>query len=112
MTPRSTATEAGQPDGIRPDGVLDGFILSREPIRAALFGPDQLRERAGDVAHAAKGVAYRSGRHLPDQVDRDARVLRAAHRQIAAAAANREPITGAAEWLLDNFHIITEALRE
>ena len=43
-------------------------------------------------------------------------ILRETHLQISADPRRRQsgatPVTGAAEWLLDNFHIITEALRE
>jgi cyclic beta-1,2-glucan synthetase len=46
------------------------------------------------------------------QIDRDEAALQGAHRQITAAYARREAVSGAAEWLLDNFHIVREALRE
>ncbi len=101
----STATGGGQPDSA-------GFLQGREPIRGELLGPDQLRQRAAEVARAAALVDYRPGRQLSAQLQRNASTLDNAHRQIAAAAANHESITGAAEWLLDNFHIVSETLRE
>src|SRR5215213_1882868 len=106
MSTRTTATDAGQPAVDGPAAGVAAFVLGREPIRAELFGPDQLRLRAAEVAAASTAVDYRSGRRLLDQIDRDARILRNTHREIAAAAAGGEPIIGAAEWLLDNFHII------
>ncbi|MEK7329452.1 MAG: carbohydrate-binding protein, partial [Candidatus Eisenbacteria bacterium] len=63
-----------------------GFTLSRNPRR----GPPRLL------------------RHLAD----DTRVLRHAYRILAGDVRRGEPIAPAAEWLLDNFHLVEGELRE
>ncbi len=112
MTTPTTARMPGSPDAPPPAGQPGGYVLGRGPIRGELLGPDRLRARALEIAAASPAKPSRSGRELLAHIDRDNRILRAAHEQIAAASARREPVTGTAEWLLDNFHIITEALRE
>ena len=52
------------------------------------------------------------GRDLLERCERDSKILYDARVQLTAAAAAREVLSGEAEWLLDNFHIINEALRE
>ena len=108
----TTPTTADDPGAAPTIGHAGPYALSRGPIRGELLGPDHLRARAGEIARASAAKTSNSGRELFDHIDRDARILRTAYEQIAAASAQRERITGAAEWLLDNFHIITEALRE
>src|SRR6185437_4044445 len=46
------------------------------------------------------------------QLNRNGRVLYAAYRRIAAAAAEGLTLISDAEWLLDNFYIVEEVLRE
>src|SRR5437867_2908579 len=108
MSTRTTTHATGLTGDARPGS----YVGDRGPIRSELLGPDRLQARAAEIARASARVAFASGRQLLDHIERDSRVLRAARRQLAAAYADREPLTGAAEWLLDNFHIITEALRE
>jgi cyclic beta-1,2-glucan synthetase len=90
------------------------YVFGRGPIRGEILGLDRLRARAADIAGASADVGGRvaGAESLLAHLDRDSRILRETHDQITAAYAGREPVTGAAEWLLDNFHIITEALRE
>ena len=49
--------------------------------------------------------------HTPRLYD-NTKVLIAAYRAIVGATRVHEPITPAAEWLLDNFHIVDEQIRE
>ncbi len=96
-----------------PADVLPGaFALGREPIRAELFGPEGLEARARQIARASARVVHTTGRHLLARLGQDAHTLQAAHERLAAAFAGREPLTGEAEWFLDNYHIISEAVRE
>jgi cyclic beta-1,2-glucan synthetase len=86
---------------------------SRDPIRAELFGLDHLEAHARQVARAARvGAAGRAYTPLRRRFDRNGRELVEAHRRIAEASGRRQPLTPDAEWLLDNFHIIEETLRE
>src|SRR5438034_292457 len=52
------------------------------------------------------------GRRLLARVDHNGRVRRESYRVIAQAIRDERAITPAAEWLVDNFHIVDEQLRE
>ncbi len=84
-----------------------------EPIRAELFGIERLEQHAESLA-AAQHVMRESGkgRRLLPRVEDNGRVLREAYRVIAAAVREERAITPAAEWLVDNFHVVDEQLRE
>src|SRR2546425_7563166 len=87
--------------------------LLEEPIRAELFGIERLEQHAESLA-AAQRVMSESGqgRRLLPRVLENGRVLREAHRVIAKAIREERAITPAAEWLVDNFHLVDEQLRE
>ena len=84
-----------------------------EPIRAELFGIERLEQHAESLA-AAQGVTtgVQPRRFLLPRVDDNGRVLRDARRAIAEAVREERWITPAEEWLLDNFFIVDEQLRE
>jgi cyclic beta-1,2-glucan synthetase len=84
-----------------------------DPIRSDLFGIERLEQHAETLA-AAQGVMRRSGqgRRLLQRVEQNGRVLRESYRVIANAIREERTITPAAEWLVDNFHVVDEQLRE
>jgi len=84
-----------------------------EPIRAELFGVERLEQHAESLA-AAQHVMSESekGRRLLPRVEDNGRVLREAYRVIAEAVREGRAIAPAAEWLVDNFHVVDEQLRE
>src|SRR5258705_9426027 len=84
-----------------------------DPIRAELFGIERLEQHAESLA-AAQQVMKQSGRgrRLLQRVEHNGRVLRASYRVIANAIREERAITPAAEWLVDNFHLVHEQLRE
>ena len=84
-----------------------------EPIRAELFGVERLEQHAESLA-AAQIIAgdLRRGRLLTPRVLENGRVLVKSYRTIARAIREEKTITPAAEWLVDNFHIVDEQLRE
>src|SRR5436190_1741577 len=84
-----------------------------DPIRAELFGVERLEQHAESLA-AAQGVMRQAGRgrRLLQRVDHNGRVLRESYRVIAKAIREERAITPAAEWLVDNFHVVDEQLRE
>src|SRR5437899_2091557 len=84
-----------------------------DPIRAELFGIERLEQHAEGLA-AAQGVLRQSrrGRRLLQRVEHNGRVLRESYRVIANAIREERAITPAAEWLVDNFHVVDEQLRE
>ncbi|MEP6993230.1 MAG: glucoamylase family protein [Acidobacteriota bacterium] len=83
------------------------------PIRAELFSTEHLEQFAGKLAaehrvHPSK----RRGRRLLPRLRENARVLQQSHRLIAEASRQTRTISPAAEWLLNNFHIVEEQIRE
>src|SRR5712692_2819639 len=84
-----------------------------DPIRAELFGIERLEQHAESLA-AAQRVMRQSGRgrRLLPHVEHNGRVLRESYRVIANAIREERAITPAAEWLVDNFHVVDEQLRE
>ncbi len=84
-----------------------------DPIRSELFGVERLEQHAASLA-AAQKVTGGLGpqRALLPRVEQNGDVLREANRAIAAALRDERWITPAAEWLVDNFFIVDEQLRE
>ena len=84
-----------------------------EPIRAELFGVERLEQHAESLAAAQiVSKATYQGRSLIPRVAENGRVLLDSYRAIARAIQEESAITPAAEWLVDNFHIVEEQLRE
>src|SRR5436305_2615823 len=88
-------------------------IAPEPPIRAELFSVERLEQHAESLA-AAQHVALKltRGRSLAPRLQDNATVLREAYRTIAGASSAHQAITPAAEWLLDNFHLVSEQIRE
>jgi len=86
---------------------------SKEPIRAELFSIERLEHHA-EVLAAEQRIATQPDRTLPLHLRlRDnSKVLTKTFRAIVEASQARRPITPAAEWLLDNFHVVEDQIRE
>ena len=84
-----------------------------DAIRAELFSIERLEQHAESLA-AAQRVTPRpvAGRPLATRLRDNGRVLLAAYRAIVSATRDNYPITPAAEWLIDNFHIVQDQIRE
>jgi cyclic beta-1,2-glucan synthetase len=84
-----------------------------EAIREELFSVERLEQHAESLA-AAQSVSSRPerGRPLAKRVRDNDEALLDAYRVIAAAIADKRPITPAAEWLIDNFHLAEDQIRE
>jgi cyclic beta-1,2-glucan synthetase len=84
-----------------------------EPIREELFSVERLEQHAESLA-AAQSVSSRPARGLPlaKRIRDNDEALLDAYRVIAAAIADKRPITPAAEWLIDNFHLAEDQIRE
>ena len=82
------------------------------PVRHELFGPDRLEQHAESLA-AAQTVAREAARvpTLRARLEDDAVALRAAYLANATGAA-RGGVVPAAEWLLDNDHVIVAQIDE
>ncbi|HYV86237.1 MAG TPA: glucoamylase family protein [Patescibacteria group bacterium] len=97
---------------MKVSAVIDRVSPAEEPIRAELFGIERLEEHAESlaVAHRAAGSPPR-GRNILPRVRDNAHVLLAGYRSIAATVLAKHEITPAAEWILDNFHVVDDQLR-
>jgi cyclic beta-1,2-glucan synthetase len=86
---------------------------SDEPILAELFSAERLEQHAQSLA-AAQTVtdASRRGKVIGPRIAENGRVLLDSYRVLARAIKDERTITPAAEWLVDNFHIVDEQLRE
>jgi cyclic beta-1,2-glucan synthetase len=84
-----------------------------EPILAELFSVERLEQHAQTLA-AAQTVtdAPRRGHAVAPRIAENARVLVESYRELARAIKEERSITPAAEWLVDNFPIVDEQLRE
>jgi len=87
---------------------------SEKPFRDELLSIERLEERA--LALAANFTvdpnARRRARKIFPRFDENARVLRHAYRILAEDVRTGQPVTSAAEWLLDNFHLVTSEIRD
>lgn len=80
------------------------------PLRAELFGVDQLARHARALAADHHLVAHPSANRLLARLDENEQKLRAFNRATLAVNPSRR-ITPAAEWLLDNFYLIEEQIQ-
>ncbi len=86
---------------------------SDDLIRAELFGPDRLEQHATSLAEAqASGGSRAGGQVLARRLRDNEAVLLKSYRAIARAVENGHSITPAAEWILDNYHIVEEQIFE
>ena len=90
-----------------------GFRGERRADPRELFSVERLEQHAESLA-AAQRVTTRPtrGRPVATRLRDNGRVLLGAYRAIAAAIREERAITPAAEWLVDNFHVVEEQIRE
>lgn len=84
-----------------------------KPIREELFSIERLEEHARSLA-AAQPVASKSvtGHPLANRLADNDVALLDAHGTIAKAIDEGRAITPAAEWLIDNYHLVEKQIRE
>ena len=97
----------------RNRGRVRSMAESEEPILAELFSVERLEQHAQTLA-AAQAItdAPRRGKAVGPRIAENGRVLLDSYRVLARAIKDERTITPAAEWLVDNFHIVDEQLRE
>ncbi len=83
------------------------------PIREELFGVERLEQHAVSLA-AAQPVTQKPPwvPSLRKRLDDNAQILLAAYRASAAELESGCSVVPAAEWLLDNYHLVEEQVRE
>ena len=89
-----------------------GAVNSTEPIRAELFSVDRLERYAEELAASHLVSTEAAGRPLLPRVLENGRVLHRCYRETAEAVEREHAITPAAEWLVDNFYVVDEQLRQ
>ncbi len=83
------------------------------PIRSELFSVERLEQHAESLAKAQRVAPKpRRGRRLTSRLYDNTKVLTETYRAIVRATYAHQPISPAAEWLLDNFHVVDEQIRE
>ena len=86
---------------------------NEESIREELFSIERLEQHAASLAAAQPITAARvTGRSLAVRLRENESVLLESYRAIAYAVGAGRAITPAAEWLLDNYHLVEEQIRE
>src|SRR3954465_11755879 len=82
-------------------------------LREEIFSIERLEEHARSLA-AAQAISQQPGfsRSLGARLRNNEKALLAAYRSIAKAVDEGRSITPAAEWVLDNFHVVEEQIRE
>lgn len=84
-----------------------------EVIREELFSVERLEQHAESLAAAQSIISQpERGRPLAKRVGDNDEALFQAYRVIASAIADKRAITPAAEWLIDNFHLAEDQIRE
>ncbi|MBW4024022.1 MAG: glycosyl transferase [Proteobacteria bacterium] len=84
----------------------------QDPIRAELFGIERLEQHAESLA-AAQNVATKpsSDHRLERRLENNERTLLHCYETMVAAVEDSRSIIPAADWLIDNFHVVQEQVR-
>ncbi|QPK64512.1 phosphorylase [Methylomonas sp. LL1] len=82
------------------------------PIRFELFSTDRLEQHAVSLAQAQKVGNIGKVQKLIPRVHENSLVLLEAYKSVAESVRAQHAITPAAEWLLDNFHVIEEQVSD
>ncbi|MGL4525858.1 MAG: glycosyl transferase, partial [Aestuariivirga sp.] len=93
---------------------VPGVWQDNAPIRADLFGTERLEHHAQSLA-SAQPIATGRPLHvqpLGQRVKENADILLQAYRTCAQALQAGQVVSPAAEWLLDNFHLVEQQLRQ
>ncbi|MCC5984499.1 MAG: glycosyl transferase [Rhodobacteraceae bacterium] len=111
--PEASGWNAWRWPGVRRARARSAIWRDAAVIRADLFGAERLEHHAISLARA-QPVTRRRIRVMPlaARVSDSANVLLAAYRACAKAVQARQTVTPAAEWLLDNFHLVEQQLQQ
>jgi cyclic beta-1,2-glucan synthetase len=84
-----------------------------DPIRDELWGVERLEQHAANLAATQRvRPGHPRDRRLSPRLGDNGRVLLRCYRTMAEAMRDERAVTPAAEWLVDNFHLVEEQLRE
>jgi cyclic beta-1,2-glucan synthetase len=88
------------------------YYGDEQPIREEIFSVERLEQYAQTLASEHRIVRKKGRAYLLPRLEDNGRKLVAAYRALVEAIRAGRSISPAAEWLVDNFHIIEEQLRE
>src|SRR4026207_1614595 len=91
----------------KPSGYAD-----EKPFQAEFFSVERLEQYAQTLAAQHKTVTRKGRAQLLPRLEDNGRKLEAAYRSLVDALRQGRGISPAAEWLVDNYHIVEEQLRE
>jgi cyclic beta-1,2-glucan synthetase len=83
-----------------------------KPFHAEFYSVERLEQYAQTLATEHKTVTRRGRAQLLPRLAENGRILEGAYQTLVEALRNERAISPAAEWLVDNFHIVEEQLRE
>jgi cyclic beta-1,2-glucan synthetase len=92
-------------------GKTSGYA-DEQPVRAEIFSVERLEQYAQTLASEHRTVTKKGRAHLLPRLEDNGQKLISAYRVLIEAIRNGRSISPAAEWLVDNFHIVEEQLRE
>ncbi|HVQ38383.1 MAG TPA: hypothetical protein VMS31_12665, partial [Pyrinomonadaceae bacterium] len=83
-----------------------------QPLLGEIFSVERLEQFAKALAAEHKTVTKKGRAQLLPRLEDNGRKLFSAYRNLVEAIRSGRSISPAAEWLVDNFHIVDEQLRE
>lgn len=90
-----------------------GFESIKGPIRAELFGVERLEQHARSLAESQE-LSDRRGRLrlISRRLADNGEILLSSYQELSRAIEEKALLTPAAEWLVDNFHLVESQLSE
>ncbi len=93
--------------------VISANLNFEEPIRAEIFSASRLESHAISLAQSQPILENsKKGKYFTHRITDNRKVLESSYVQILQAVEDKRAITPAAEWLIDNFHIIRSLLKD
>ncbi len=83
-----------------------------KPFQAEFFSVERLEQFAQTLAAEHKTLTKKDHARLLPRLEDNGRRLEAIYKALVEAIKDGRPISPAAEWLVDNYHIVEEQLRE
>ncbi len=96
---------------LHPDSLARPYVITEPPLRAELFGADQMERHGKTLADSHILQAERGQDQLLARLDDNEEVLNSACALLMEAVKANRRITPAGEWLLDNFYLVEEQIR-
>jgi len=85
---------------------------NEKPFQAEFFSVERLEQYAQTLAAEHKTVTRKGRAELLPRLEENGRLFEAAYKALVEAIRTGRTISPAAEWLVDNYHIVDEQLRE